>query len=355
LTWAAGPYRSHGWRGLLIGTAVGGGGALLAGGLGPGAAIAVLASALAGYFCGRVVDYQIQLRNIHPQIEQQATSLLESLRETEKLNEELQDRVVTRTEELSNANERLQKAFGDLEASQEKALAAERQAVIGVLAAGMAHEINSPLNGIRLSLQAIREDLGPESPVASLLQTADRATSRCKRIVDDLLSFAREPRQTRRIALEEILVASLALFQKESGRDIDLSVDLGDNLPRLYLDRAQIQQAIFNILSNAADAMGGKGKIHVKLASEDDELVLRIADNGPGMSEELQQKIFDPFFTTKTGGKGTGLGLSITYQLVRRNGGTVEVASREGEGATFTLRFRAAGNARDTMAATGGE
>jgi signal transduction histidine kinase len=338
--WVNKPTRLWGFAGALAG---------LAAGLGlwfaegtPSLLFLGVLLAFAGYLAGRRIDYGIRLRKVYAQNEEQANSLLESIREIEKLNEELQQKVDQRTAELLDANQRLESTIKDLKESQEKVILAERQGAVGVLAAGMAHEMNNPMNAIRLSLQALRESLPLGSEMSGVVETASRATGRCSRIVSDLLSFSRETQKLAPIALREILTETLADFEKDHPGELRFVTQFSTPVVPLRLDRAQIKQAITNILANAHDAMDGKGEVDVSLDGSDKEILLTITDHGPGIEEPLLRRVFDPFFTTKKSAarKGTGLGLSIAYQLVHRNGGTIEVHSEKGRGATFVFRFR---------------
>jgi signal transduction histidine kinase len=297
--------------------------------------------ALAGYVAGRRIDYGVRLKKVYTQNEEQANSLLESIREIEKLNQDLQQKVEQRTAELSHANERLESTIKDLRESQEKVILAERQGAVGVLAAGMAHEMNNPMNAIRLSLQALRESLLPGDEMSTVVETAIRATGRCSRIVSDLLSFSREPQQIAAVSLRDIVTETLIDFQKDHPGEFRITTQFSVPVVPLHLDRAQIKQAITNILANAYDAMEGKGEVDVSLDGGDKDVVLTITDHGPGIEEALLRRVFDPFFTTKKSAarKGTGLGLSIAYQLVHRNGGVIEVHSEKGRGAAFVIRF----------------
>jgi signal transduction histidine kinase len=298
-----------------------------------------LSLSLVGYFAGRQADYKFKLTDVYRRNEETAASLQESMRATEKLNEELQSKVEVRTRELAKSNRELAQALKDLKENQERMLIAEKQSAIGVLAAGMAHELNSPLNAIRLSVEGLQEDVGGDSHLQSQLALAGRATNRCKRIINDLLSFSREPKRETSVRIEDILEASLMLFEKEHPGGLRIERQIAKDLPTLQLDRMQIQQVVLNLLKNAADAMGDKGTIEVTLESSGGDVVLRVTDHGTGIREADRKRIFDPFFTTKTNGRGMGLGLSITYQLIQRNGGTIEVISREGQGSSFIVRF----------------
>jgi len=218
-------------------------------------------------------------------------------------------------------------------------LSAERQAAIGVLASGMAHDMNSPLNAIRLTLQAVAADLPPDARLNSMVASAERASARCKRLVADLLAFSREPCMSADIDLRKVAGKCLRLFDAETSSAVVTTLSVEDSPPHLLLDEAQLQQAILNLMTNASDAMAGKGRIDLLLKSGESDVILEVKDDGPGMSEDVRTHVFEPFFTTKTTGLGHGLGLPITQQLIRRNGGSVELETQLGKGTTFRLRF----------------
>jgi signal transduction histidine kinase len=298
-----------------------------------------LVLAVAGYFMGRALDYRLNLTEVRHQNDEQAQALLESLRVTEKLNAELQRKIEERTQALSTANKYLTQAMADLKATEEKVLIAEKQAAIGVLAGGMAHEINNPVNAIRLSAQTMLEYCREEVKIRPQLEVIVRATTRCKRIIDEMLSLAREPKRELAVRIENIVEMAVDVFTVEHPSDIRVTKHIMPGLPALKLDMVQIQQVIMNLLRNAADALKYRGEIKVSLAHEGNSIVLKVIDHGCGISEVDRGRVFDPFFTTKRPGRGIGLGLSISYQLVKRNGGTIEVASEEGKGTTFTMKF----------------
>jgi signal transduction histidine kinase len=286
---------------------------------------ASLGVAIAGVFAlhGR-------LRSVRRQHLQESDSLMKVTEVNQTMYSELQSKVEERTKEL-------REALAELEASRAEALVRERDAAIGVLASGMAHDMNSPLNAITLTLQALDEDLPPDSPSRPLLPSAKRATQRCKRLVADLLAFSREPRMADAASLEEVVRRCLELFGTDSPPTIHTALEVIGEPVQLKFDKAQLQQAILNLLENAADAMGGKGNIRLRLRTSGGEVVLEVEDDGPGMSTEVQSQVFEPFFTTKK--TGHGLGLAITRRLVSRNGGQVELESALGAGTTFRLRF----------------
>jgi signal transduction histidine kinase len=271
-----------------------------------------------------------RLRSVRRQHFLESDSLMKATELNQVMYSELQNKVEDRTKEL-------REALAELEASRAEALVRERDAAIGVLASGMAHDMNSPLNAITLIFQALDEDLPPDSPSRPLLQPAKRAAQRCKRLVADLLAFSREPRMADAANLEEVVRRCLELFEADSAPTIRTSFEVIGEHVQLKLDKAQLQQAILNLLDNAADAMEGKGSIHLRLRTGARDVVLEIEDDAPGMTKEVQAQIFEPFFTTKK--TGHGLGLAITRRLVSRNGGQVELESAPGAGTTFRLRF----------------
>ena len=337
VSWVDFPRRLGGGLGFAVRLAAGVAGAWILGGGTSGNVLALLFS-LVGYFWGREIDYERKLRSVYRRHDETAASLEESMRATEELNEELQERVEQRTDELFKSTQELEQALTELKESRERELVAEKQAAIGVLAGGTAHEINNPLNAVSLCIQSLKEDVADEKLV-SQLELAARATRRCKRIVNDLLSLSREPQQQGASSIEKILREALTLFGREDAGEVEIKMTVSPDLPSLMVDRMQIQQAILNLLKNASDAMEGKGVAEVILDADDENVTLSVSDQGPGIKEEDRKKIFDPFFTTKRTGKGMGLGLSITYQLVRRNGGTIEVESDGKKGATFAMVF----------------
>jgi signal transduction histidine kinase len=332
---------SHRWAfcGASAGIVAGTAGSIALAGMAVGLGIAGgILGGVIGFFAGRVMDYRLKLTEVYRQNESQAASLMESLRDIEELNRQLQSKVEQRTGELSEANEALKKALKELRESQKKALQQERQAAVGVLAGGMAHEMNNPINAIRLSHQALKEDVGDDTQALGILATAERAAGRCKRIVNELLSFSRDPQKVLPGDITDIVDRTLTVFRKDAPEGIRVKEDFAADVPKLTLDHAQMQQALLNLLENASDAMQGEGQIDVGVKHVDSCAVVTVRDRGPGMRPDVADKVFDPFFTTKSGA-GLGLGLSITYQLVHRNGGTIEVDSQEGNGTTFTIRF----------------
>ncbi len=284
-----------------------------------------------GLAIGFAAHYRLLKNRLSRQNSEQILSLENTVRQIEQLNDGLQQKVELRTTELA-------KALEELKASREKEVVSARQAAVGVLAAGMAHELNNPLNAVAISLQGIREDIPEGGETYELVQSADVATRRCSRIVTELLAYSRDSNY-RLADVADIVSSTVSTFQSEQSDTLSMDLDIASSLPPISVDRGQIQQAVMNLLDNAAQAMDGRGRISVTVRCDKEEVVISVRDTGPGISEETRKRIFDPFFTTKPQGKGLGLGLAITWQLVQRNGGTIDVNSWDGQGSEFLIRL----------------
>ena len=222
-------------------------------------------------------------------------------------------------------------------------LQSEKQASVGKLAAGVAHEINNPLTAVLTFTYLIlrRKDLPDE--VLKDLEVVKTQTERVRKIVKSLLDFSRqtvikpEPTDINRLIEDSVgLMRNQALI-----KDVNLSFEGTNNLSKLTLDRNQFQSVLVNMIINALDATPSGGFIEIQTmnVNKEDErgVEIKISDSGTGISEEDLDQLFDPFFTTKEVGKGTGLGLAVTAGIIERHGGTIKVWSQEGEGTTFTI------------------
>jgi two-component system NtrC family sensor kinase len=214
-----------------------------------------------------------------------------------------------------------------------------KMASLGVLSSGVAHEINNPL-GVILGYAAYLEKKLPEDdPNFHYIHEIKRESKRCKKIVQDLLSYARTPQPelapTDLNRLLDQIVDFAAnhtdLFGVKIVRDFD------PELPPVPADGDQIRQVAINLILNAGAAMAGKGELTVRTAREEGFAVVTFADTGSGISEEELGRIFEPFYTTKE--RGTGLGLAITRQLIELHHGSIGITSRPGAGTTVTVRL----------------
>ena len=253
----------------------------------------------------------------------------------EKFND-MEDQLALREQELGRKNQELMQA--------------KKLAAIGTLASGVAHELNNPLNNIYLSAQALTREAGERCSLEVKEAVGDIVgqTERVKRIVSDLLEFARgrEP-QYQDVDLCGLITD--AYRHAASSRDLSRIryVCSSDPLRIIAsLDQGQMEQVFTNLFMNAADAMQAKGEITVTARQKAQDVVIRVSDSGRGIPRESQDKIFEPFFTTKEQGKGTGLGLSMVFGIVKNHGGFIDVETEPGRGTTFRTHFPASGGAR---------
>jgi two-component system NtrC family sensor kinase len=227
------------------------------------------------------------------------------------------------------------------EQATRKVMESERLAMVGQLAAGVAHEINNPLTGIVTYSQLLLEKAPGEGSTRSSLQKIVTQANRCRKIVRGLLDFSRQSKPDERpcnvnTVLQECLslVANQALFQ-----NIEIVRELGDELPPVPMDPSQIQQVFLNLIINAAEATSGPGRLTVttRMASSGRSVEVSFADTGCGIKQEDLERVFEPFFTTKGARRGTGLGLAISYGIVKEHRGAISVASEVGKGTTFVV------------------
>jgi PAS domain S-box-containing protein len=217
----------------------------------------------------------------------------------------------------------------------------EKLVSIGRLSAGVAHEINNPLTTILTTAMLLQEELDPDDPQYDELNTIAKEALRCRKIVTSLLDFARQTKPMKKECdINTIISESVALTQKQAAfKDVILDDKLADNVPSVFLDKGQIQQSIINLILNAIEATEPGGYISVSSTFENGKKNIEIAvmDTGQGISSEDLGKVFEPFFTTKE--EGTGLGLAITHGIVEQHHGTIDVASKKGEGTTFKIKL----------------
>jgi two-component system, NtrC family, sensor kinase len=222
---------------------------------------------------------------------------------------------------------------------------ADKLSSIGLLAAGVAHEVNTPLAVISSYTQMLAKQLQSDPQKAGLLEKITKQTFRASEIVNNLLNFSRTTgTELTEVSLNKVIADTLALLEHQfKVAHIQVQSELYGNLPLIQGNAGRLQQVFLNLFLNAKDAMSGGGVLNV--ATLNGEFVsVRVADTGSGIAQENIQRIYDPFFTTKTSpeegqNRGTGLGLSVTYGIIQEHAGNIRVESRPGEGTTFTLDF----------------
>lgn len=230
-----------------------------------------------------------------------------------------------------------------LEETQMQLIQAEKLAGIGLLAAGVAHELNNPLSGILGFSQLLLEEDKLTTQQREDIQTILTQSQRCKVIIQNLLQFSRrkEPKMEPVDPLTLVRTTLDLVKYEYSTAGVEILQRVPATCPMVFGDPNQLQQVLLNLLTNSKQAMEnrGKGKLEIEVTTDEDDVVLRVRDNGHGIPKEIQGKIFDPFFTTKPVGKGTGLGLSICYGILQHHHGDIQVESTEGTGTTFTIRL----------------
>lgn len=234
--------------------------------------------------------------------------------ELKSLNVNLEEKVAERTRELRQR--------------QAELVQSEKLAGLGMLAGGVAHEINNPLGGILALSQILLQEIKDPSQREDLRQV-EEAALRCKRIVRDLLDFSRssqsEDHQETQLGQLFDKAISLVLLQSK-GKKISVHRNFDEELPSVCVNPNRVQQVLLNLLANAVQAVDERqGEIVVSTERQNGFVVATVEDNGPGIPGDVRDRIFDPFFTTKPQGEGTGLGLSVSYGIIQDHGGKIEV------------------------------
>jgi len=220
-------------------------------------------------------------------------------------------------------------------------LHADRLATIGMLAAGVAHELNEPLGNILGFAQLAKKDDGMPGSVKQDIEKIETASLHAREIIQKLLVFARQtsPKKTR-VNLNQIVKDGLYFFEARCAKaGVELVRKLSPELPEITADPDQLNQLIVNLVVNALQAMQRSGKITVQTQSSDQQVHLIVEDMGTGMTDEVLEQIFIPFFTTKDVGHGTGLGLPVIHGIVTAHGGSINVESKLGCGSRFEIRL----------------
>jgi signal transduction histidine kinase len=277
--------------------------------------------------------------------EEMRRALRDKLRSTESLSVALEREVMRRTEDLEVTNRELRATLETLQRAQDELVRSEKLASMGRLVAGIAHEINNPVNAMVNSLAPLEESLGDRlgqipAEIREMFDVVHRGAARTKAIVQALHSYSRGDSERRvEMDLHRGLDESLELLRHHLKKGITVERNYGA-VGRVTGYAGQLQQVFMNLLTNAAQALAereGGGRIVIQTARVGKDIVITIADDGPGIPPEILPRIFDPFFTTKDVGQGSGLGLSIVHGIVERHGGRIDVDSQVGRGTTFTV------------------
>jgi len=250
------------------------------------------------------------------------------------------DELAVLGERFNSMIERIRQANEELKRTHEKLVQSEKLASIGVLAAGVAHEINNPLGGIFNCLQILKQDSEDPKLREKYLDLVKEGMDRIELTVSKLLWMSRKTeRSTVEVNIKNTVEGAYS-FLKYKIRDGRIA--FRNEVPEylcLKFDVHDLQQLLLNLFINAVHAMKPEGVLTVKAVGQDSFVAIEVADTGCGIPPENVGRIFDPFFTTKTTGEGTGLGLWLTYEIVRSYGGEIAVESETGKGSRFTMRF----------------
>jgi two-component system sensor histidine kinase VicK len=216
----------------------------------------------------------------------------------------------------------------------------EKMALIGQIAASVAHELNTPLSTVLLRAQLMQEQLMNNGDISDL-NVIESEALRCRGIIDSLLGFARRSeRSTSRTDVGSLVRESLSLVKNDlANKGISVTADYGEREAIIWADSNQIQQVVLNLVTNAADAMPQGGHIEIQIDLSEDLVEVRIRDDGLGMDQDVLKEAFEPFFTTKERGKGTGLGLPICQRIIEEHGGIIEIQSEPHDGTTVSVRL----------------
>jgi two-component system, NtrC family, sensor kinase len=231
---------------------------------------------------------------------------------------------------------------------EQRLVQADKLSSIGLLAAGVAHEVNTPLAVISTYAQMLAKQVAEDTQKSILLDKIAKQTFRASEIVNSLLNFSRTSTTSfGEVNLNRVIQETLSLLEhqlQKSGIRVESSLDPG--LGPVHGNTGKLQQVFLNLFLNARDAMGAGGTLEVRSWAEGGGVKIEVADTGHGIAPEHLRRIYDPFFTTKAARKGTGLGLSVTYGIIQEHGGSIEVSNRPGGGALFHLELPLSGAAR---------
>jgi signal transduction histidine kinase len=292
----------------------------------------------------------------------------------------LEKEVEARTREITSTNHDLEKTLANLQLTQKQLVESEKLASLGQMTAGIAHEINNPVNFVRSNVQPLKRDvdelieiisqINPSLPmddlqskwnalqqkykeldvdylqkeIYQLLQGIDEGSKRTADIVRSLRVFSRMDRDALVLAdVNECITSTLMVMKNITSKEVTLSTHLDTSLPQIHCFPGKLNQVLMNLISNAVHATKMEGRsieertVEVNTSKENEFIKIVVKDNGTGMKEEVRKKIFDPFFTTKQVGEGTGLGLSIVLGIVQEHGGDIQIDSEWNQGTSFTI------------------
>ncbi len=226
---------------------------------------------------------------------------------------------------------------------EEQLTQTEKLTSLGLLAAGVAHEVNTPLAVISNYIQMLAKQMPEGDPRHTIIDKIVKQTFRASEIVNNLLNFSRTgPGELADVDLNRVVEETLSLVAHPlKASQIQVVKQLTEGIPPVRGSANKLQQVFLNLFLNARDAMPSGGMLEVRSAAHNGSVEVEVADTGNGITREHIHKIFDPFFTTKTSGRGTGLGLSVSYGIIKEHAGKIDVRSTPGRGTSFHVEFPA--------------
>ena len=279
------------------------------------------------------------------QLEKYSLKLEQLVNERTSALESTNEELTATNEELFMQREELEKALFSLKSTQEKLVQSEKMASLGVLAAGVAHEINNPLNFIKGGTEGLQvflseQQLNDDEDAKALIAAINEGVNRAHAIVKSLNHFSRENSKTmEKVILKDVIDNCLTMIRNQVKHKVTVNCSYSDPTISIEGNEGRLHQAILNLLSNAEQSIADSGNIDIHISNNEDFVVITITDNGMGINPDILHKIKDPFFTTKEPGKGTGLGLSITQKIIEEHKGTLTIESLLGKGTSATIEL----------------
>lgn len=296
---------------------------------------------LVAFYRWRISSLRTRQMLLEKTVKEKTTEVVLQKEELQAVNEEL----TASNEEMYNQREELESTLSTLQSAQNQLIQSEKMAGLGILAAGVAHEINNPLNfiqgGVFILERYFHDNLKDHlDKVAPILDGIIVGVQRTSAIVGSLNHYSRQDVGLREACnIQSIIDNCLVMLQSETKNRIEIEKNYTPLTYSLMGNEGKLHQAMLNILSNACHAIEKKGNISISTSIEADKLNISITDNGCGISKHILNKIMDPFFTTKEPGKGTGLGLSITYNIIMEHNGTIEYKSEPSKGTQALIKL----------------
>lgn len=263
----------------------------------------------------------------------------------EAYSKNLEKKVQERTSELEEKNDQLEQGYKKLQATQQQLIRAEKMASLGILSAGIGHEINNPLNFIKHGAISLKERLAKDNGKAGYDEyffAIEEGVRRAATIVSGLSHFSRAGEEMNETCdIHQILDNSLTLLNSRlKAKNIKVIKEYEAKSNKLNGNEGKLHQVFTNIINNAEQAIDESGQIKISTHNAEDQIIVTITDTGSGMSKSVIKKMSDPFFTTKEPGEGTGLGMFICQMIIDEHDAEMNVKSKKGEGTTFTLNFK---------------